>query len=167
MINIQKLVKANKKIALLFVVLFTNTALGEPSRSQLVIHSRIQHRSSKSCGIPNHPPSVLSPKFVGHTFVNKTMRIGRSAFRHTIKLDFRASSPKSLKPEKHFDKNGLLSILSKINTTNNPESKKDFEFTNGKISAGTVIIWGTKPVQHSRMLANMVTVKPWWKRGKR
>lgn len=114
----------------LFVLLLMNTALGEPSKSQLVIHNRAQHRSSKSFGIPNYPPSILSPKFVGHTFVNKTMRIGRPAFKHTIQLDSRASSPKSLKLEKHSDKNGLFSMLNK-----------------------------TGPI-----FADIVTVKPWWKR---
>ncbi len=157
--NIKQLEKASGKIALLFIMLFVNTAIGEPSRSQLVIHSRVQHRSSKGCGIPNHPPSVLSPKFVGHTFVNKTMRIGRPAFRHTIRLDSRASSPRSLRPEKHSNRSCLLSVLS---TTNNPRST----LSTGRY-VKTAMERKVKPVQRSKMLENMVTVKPWWQREKK
>ncbi len=116
--------------------------MGEPSNSQLVIHNRVQHHSSKSFGIPNYPPSALSPKFVGHTFTNKTMRIGQPAFKHTIELDSCASSPKSLKLEKCSDKNGLFSMLSKVGTT-------------------------IQPIQRSSIFADMVTIKPWWKRGKK
>lgn len=136
-------------LILSLVTLFVNTAVGEPSRSQLVIHSRTQHHRLKVFGISNYPPSVLSPKFVGHTFVNKTMRIGRPAFRHTIKLDILPSSPKSLVPEKYFDKNGLFIMLSKIGTTTQETKPR------------------TRSIQHINMFTNMVTVKPWWKRGKK